>query len=106
MSRRRGPEGGPLLELAGHAHTVWQARHNPFHDELLLSCSSDATVSLWYAPSVAGAAAAAAGGGGAAPRGGGRGKAPADGRAAVCEDHEESVYGAPSFPDKGLSSGF
>lgn len=97
---RRGSGAEPLLEMGGHAHTVWQARHNPFHDELLASCSSDASVSLWYAPSVVAAAAAAvpaaSSGGrseGGAPRGE-QGKTLADCRAAVCKDHEESVYGA------------
>jgi hypothetical protein len=26
----------PLLELSGHTHWVWQARYNPFHDQLIL----------------------------------------------------------------------
>jgi hypothetical protein len=88
------------MELGGHAHTVWRARHNPFYDQLLLSCSSDATVGLWYAPSVSSAAAAARpGGGGAGPASPViTGKAPGDGRAKSFADHEESVYGANGCP--------
>jgi WD40 repeat protein len=26
----------PLLEFSGHTHWVWQARYNPFHDQLVL----------------------------------------------------------------------
>lgn len=26
----------PLLEFGGHTHWVWQARFNPFHDQLVL----------------------------------------------------------------------
>ena len=26
----------PLLEFGGHTHWVWQARYNPFHDQLVL----------------------------------------------------------------------
>lgn len=83
------------MELSGHAHTVWRARHNPFYDQLLLSCSSDATVGLWYTPSVAAAAAAARPGAGAGPASPvSSGKPRGDGRVKSFADHEESVYGA------------
>ena len=95
---RAGPSGAALMELSGHAHTVWRTRFNPFHDQLLLSCSSDATVGLWYTPLVAAAAAAAgrsgAGAGPASPVP--SGKPPGDGRVKSFTDHEESVYGACS----------
>lgn len=93
FAHRAGPSGAALLELSGHAHTVWRARFNPFHDQLLLSCSSDATVGLWYTPSVAAAAGmSGAGAGPASPVPGG--KPPGDGRVKSFTDHEESVYGA------------
>ena len=38
----------PLIDLAAHDHWVWKVQHNPFHDNLLLSCSSDNTCSLWH----------------------------------------------------------
>jgi hypothetical protein len=31
----------PLLEFSGHTHWVWQARYNPFHDQLVLVRSSE-----------------------------------------------------------------
>jgi WD40 repeat protein len=37
----------PLLEFGGHTHWVWQARFNPFHDQLVLSGGSDNIVNLW-----------------------------------------------------------
>ena len=85
------------MELSGHAHAVWRARHNPFHDQLLLSCSSDATVGLWYTPSVTAAAAAGRPGAGPASPVPSSGKPPGDGRVKSFTDHEESVYGADSY---------
>jgi WD40 repeat protein len=43
----------PLQELAGHSHWVWKARFSPFHDQLLLSSSTDNSVVLWYLPVLA-----------------------------------------------------
>ncbi|KAJ3428851.1 wd-repeat protein [Anaeramoeba flamelloides] len=42
-----------LLTLTGHSHWVWQLEFNPIHDRLLLSSSTDSTVKLWDAPSLA-----------------------------------------------------
>lgn len=36
----------PLATLAKHSHWVWCVRYNPIHDQLVLSCSSDARVVL------------------------------------------------------------
>ena len=95
LTRRVGPSGAALMELSGHAHAVWRARCNPFYDQLLLSCSSDATVGLWYTPSVAAAAAGGRPGAGAGPASPvPSGKPPGDGRVKSFADHEESVYGA------------
>jgi len=32
----------PLVVLAEHSHWVWNVRYNPVHDQLVLTCSSDA----------------------------------------------------------------
>ncbi|TVU04589.1 hypothetical protein EJB05_47708, partial [Eragrostis curvula] len=39
----------PLKDLAGHSHWTWAVRHNPEHDELILSAGTDSTVNLWLA---------------------------------------------------------
>jgi len=55
-TRKLGPSSQqqmnePVKDLGGkHSHWVWQARINPFHDELLLSSSSDCQVILWHVP--------------------------------------------------------
>jgi len=38
--------------LNGHSHWIYNIKFNPLHDELLLSCSADCLVNLWYIPSV------------------------------------------------------
>lgn len=66
-----------LLELLGHSHWVWAAAYSPFHDQLLLTGSSDTTVGVWFVPALAKqtgvpearAAAAAAAGQRCVPRG-------------------------------------
>ena len=39
----------------GHSHRVWNVRFNPFHDQLVLSASTDAHVKLWRAASISSA---------------------------------------------------
>ena len=49
-TRKLGSSGAepipePVKELGGkHSHWIWQARTSPYHDELLLSSSSDCQV--------------------------------------------------------------
>ena len=45
----------PLKVLRGHSHWVWNVRFNPFHDQLVLSASTDARVKLWRAASISSA---------------------------------------------------
>jgi WD40 repeat protein len=42
-----------LQEMTGHSHWVWNVAYSPFHDQLLLSSSTDTTVNVWYAPALA-----------------------------------------------------
>lgn len=41
-----------LKTLADHSHWVWTVRYNTFHDQLLLTCSSDNRVILSSVPSL------------------------------------------------------
>ena len=43
----------PALHLQAHTHWIWSIRYNPFHDQLVLSASSDARVALMRAQSTA-----------------------------------------------------
>lgn len=46
----------PLLVLASaHSHWVWSVRYNRFHDQLVLSSSSDSTLALWRVSSISSA---------------------------------------------------
>jgi len=46
----------PVQQLReGHQHWVTKARYNPFHDQLVISSSTDGTVCLWRAASVSSA---------------------------------------------------
>lgn len=72
----------PLLEFSKHTHWVWQARYSPFHDQLVLSASSDTQVGLWLCESVSSAGEHA--GGGAAHQ---------DVGVAMFDEHEDSCYG-------------
>eukprot|EP00877_Chromochloris_zofingiensis_P005866 jgi/Chrzof1/1532/Cz10g11120.t1 len=77
-----------LLELGGHSHWVWKTRFSPFHDQMLVSSSSDSTVCLWYTPHLA-------------KKGDPRDtKSPipgnrqeGDGKVHTYDEHEDSVYG-------------
>ena len=43
---------GPLLSLRAHSHWVTSAAYNRFHDQLVLSCGTDALVKLWHVASI------------------------------------------------------
>ena len=45
----------PLRVLRGHSHWVHAIKYNPFHDQLLLSAGSDASVGLWRVSSISSA---------------------------------------------------
>jgi WD40 repeat protein len=42
----------PLLKIAAHSHWITQLHYNPFHDELLLTSSTDSLVNLWRVQSL------------------------------------------------------
>jgi WD40 repeat protein len=42
---RYGPK--KLTEYKAHSHWIWNAKYNPFYDQLCLTCSSDSKVKLW-----------------------------------------------------------
>ncbi len=42
----------PLKTLSNHSHWVWSVRYNAFHDQLVLTCSSDNRVVLSSIPSL------------------------------------------------------
>jgi len=47
---------GPVQELfGGHTHWITRARYNPFHDQLVITASTDGVVCLWRAASVSSA---------------------------------------------------
>ena len=41
-----------VIEEDEHSHWVWSARYNPYHDQLILSCSSDNRVVLYDKSSI------------------------------------------------------
>ena len=45
----------PVKIMSCHSHWVWRTRYNPFHDQLILSSSTDSSVALWRASSVSSA---------------------------------------------------
>ncbi|KAI8894941.1 hypothetical protein BC833DRAFT_603079 [Globomyces pollinis-pini] len=45
----------PLMELSDHTHWIWNVSFNKYHDQLLLSCSSDCQVNLQSVVSVSSA---------------------------------------------------
>lgn len=45
----------PLLSLVAHSHWLWCVRYNRFHDQLVLSSSSDSTLALWRVSSISSA---------------------------------------------------
>ncbi|RHY39581.1 hypothetical protein DYB34_004771 [Aphanomyces astaci] len=44
-----------LLTLPSHSHWVWCVKYNRFHDQLVLSSSSDSSVNLWRVSSISSA---------------------------------------------------
>jgi WD40 repeat protein len=44
-----------LLSKGGHSHFITKVRYNPFHDQLVLSSSTDGSVCLWRAASISSA---------------------------------------------------
>jgi len=90
----------PMLTIAEHSHWVWAVKYNNFHDQLLLTSSSDSRVMLHNASSVS-----------SEPAGQGDGEADSDGDLddsfeashkssdpledgvlSTYEEHEDSVY--------------
>ncbi len=45
----------PVKILHGHSHWVWSVRYNRYHDQLLVSSSSDNLVKLWNVQSISSA---------------------------------------------------
>lgn len=54
-NRKASGTAGPLMEISEHSHWVWSVSFNLFHDQLLLSASSDCVVNLHNAGSVSSA---------------------------------------------------
>ena len=77
----------PLKVLSGHSHWVTRAKFNPFHDQLVLSGSSDSTVGLWRAASISSAPLIELEGEESDD------KDVADGIIRRFDEHEDSVYG-------------
>ena len=42
----------PIASVGGHKHWTWSAKYNRFHDQLILSSSSDRSVHLWRMSSI------------------------------------------------------
>ncbi|EDW40342.1 GL24948 [Drosophila persimilis] len=85
----------PVFERSDHSHWVWSVRFNTFHDQLVLSSSSDCKVLLTCAGSVSSETQAQAGLDGAHFGGGEteeRHKVLSDGLLQTFDQHEDSVY--------------
>ncbi|KAK9815701.1 hypothetical protein WJX72_008294 [[Myrmecia] bisecta] len=94
---RAGSAAKPLLELGGHSHWIWQTRYSPFHDQMVLSASSDALVNLWYTPSISSGPSSTghvkpAQSANSSPARASFVKEPHDGKVRSYDDHEDSVY--------------
>src|SRR5688572_8243888 len=66
------------MTLKGHSHWISRVRFNPFHDQLLVTGSTDSSVFLWAADSVS-----------SAPNTDDQ----KNGLVVSLDDHEDSVYG-------------
>jgi EARP and GARP complex-interacting protein 1 len=44
-----------LVGRGGHSHWAWNAKYNPFHDQLLLSTGTDSVVNLWRVSTISSA---------------------------------------------------
>ena len=76
----------PLVILQQHSHWVQSVRYNQFHDQLILTCSTE-DVALWSVASVSSAPL-----GELEVGGGGGADGVKDKLIAVYTDHEDSVY--------------
>ena len=79
----------PLMTQRAHSHWVTSAMYNRFHDQLVLSSSSDSRVKLWRVSSLSSSPPSADLDDGEID-----GAAEADGLVKTFEDHEQSVFGA------------
>jgi len=43
---------GPVKVLTGHQHWIWAVRYNRYHDQLVVTASSDHSVMLWNVESI------------------------------------------------------
>jgi len=46
---------GPVKVLSGHSHWIWAVRYNRYHDQLVVTASSDHLVKLWNVESISSA---------------------------------------------------
>lgn len=87
----------PVKEISDHSHWLWGVQFNKFHDQLLLTCSSDAQVNLQSVVSLSSASlrifSPTMSDEEADPT-----EAPVDGLVAAFEQHEESVYSTSWSP--------
>uniref|UniRef100_A0A383VHU4 EIPR1-like beta-propeller domain-containing protein n=1 Tax=Tetradesmus obliquus TaxID=3088 RepID=A0A383VHU4_TETOB len=83
-----------LQEMSGHSHWVWGVAYSPFHEQLLLSSSTDTTVNVWYAPALAKLKGPEAKQQPMGVKSSSQSSLrDADGKAHTYDEHEDSVYG-------------
>ncbi|KAH8301185.1 hypothetical protein KR018_006711 [Drosophila ironensis] len=82
----------PVFERSDHSHWVWSVRFNTFHDQLLLSSSSDCKVLLTCAGSVSSETAGMEEANFSASEAEERHKLLPDGLLQTFDQHEDSVY--------------
>lgn len=82
----------PVFERSDHSHWVWSVRFNTFHDQLILSSSSDCKVLLTCAGSVSSEALSADNSEGITTVPQERHKVLSDGLLQTFDQHEDSVY--------------
>jgi EARP and GARP complex-interacting protein 1 len=87
----------PVKEISDHTHWIWGAQFNRYHDQLLLTCSSDAQVNLQSVISISSATLRLF-----SPTMSDEEteitEPPVDGLVAAFEQHEESVYSVSWSP--------
>jgi WD40 repeat protein len=84
-------EDAPLLDFKVHSHWVWTARFNHYHDQLILTSSSDFQVGLSNAGSISSVLYAQLDEDDEDDEDGANAPTP-DGLIAMYEEHEDSVY--------------
>jgi len=42
----------PIKALSEHSHWIWNVKYNRFHDQLIVTCSSDSQIDLWNVLSI------------------------------------------------------